>query len=417
MNVLNLSTYDAEGGGGKAAYRMHLRLRELGCKSRMLVLKRGTTDPDVAVPWGGPFGRFWHALSRRRSLRPKRSSGDFRDYYAPVRGIPGLGRHRWIHEADVLVLYWVWNGLVCPEALTGMGSKPLVWRLSDCVPFTGGCTYPGDCTAFETGCHACPAVRETEAGRTASHYAERVRAYTGLELTVVAPSQWIADLARRSRLLGHRRIEVIHTGVNTEVFKPLPRAEACEDLGLPEEGFRVVFCAPNATANVRKGLGTALAVVRGLLGRGIRASLAVAGADEGPVGEGFRVDYLGTLRTEAKLRSFYSCGDVVLAPYQSDNLPNVVLEALACGTCVVANNVGGIPEAIEDGRSGCLVAGNDMEALIATVGVLAHDVRFAQDLRAGARLRAANHFDARRQAARFVEILRSVAAVGSGVQA
>src|SRR5688500_13912758 len=114
MRILNLSTYDSEGGAGRAAYRIHSHLRTQGQQSRMLVLKKGTNDPDVQVPAGKMTVRLCHALARRQCGKPKQNAADFRDYSAPVYGHPTWQLHPWVRWADVIGLYWVSNGFIRP---------------------------------------------------------------------------------------------------------------------------------------------------------------------------------------------------------------------------------------------------------------------------------------------------------------
>src|SRR5262249_18957509 len=125
----------------------------------------------------------------------------------------GMPRERIIAKADIICLHWIAGAFLKPAQLRQL-RRPLVWRLSDLWPFTGGCHYPGACRGFERSCGSCPALgSDNPNDLSAQGFRARARAYPALDLTVVAPSRWIAENARRSALFGQRRIEHIPTGI------------------------------------------------------------------------------------------------------------------------------------------------------------------------------------------------------------
>ena len=134
--------------------------------------------------------------------------------------------HSWTKRADRIVLYWVWNGLMSPRTVASLGRKVVAWRLSDCSPFTAGCTFPGSCIQFETACERCPTLPEKIRERAISDFERRKQNYEKTSFAVIAPSHWIASMAQRSQLFRARRVEVIHSGIDTGVFAPMERSEA-----------------------------------------------------------------------------------------------------------------------------------------------------------------------------------------------
>jgi glycosyltransferase involved in cell wall biosynthesis len=67
-----------------------------------------------------------------------------------------------------------------------------------------------------------------------------------------------------------------------------------------------------------------------------------------------KTTFLGTISNDEKLALCYSAADVFLAPSLEDNLPNTVMESLACGTPVVAFRTGGIPDMVQHQQNGYL---------------------------------------------------------------
>jgi teichuronic acid biosynthesis glycosyltransferase TuaC len=167
-----------------------------------------------------------------------------------------------------------------------------------------------------------------------------------------------AALAERLQELGvdAAKIRVIRNGVNLERFSVIDRAEARRKLGLPEDG-RLALSVGNLVEG--KGHQHAIAALAQLPGWQLR----VAGvgeyeptlrrlANELEVAD--RVTFAGLVPQE-HLSVSYSAADLLILASAREGLPNVILEALACGTPVVASRVGGIPEVIDRAELGELI--------------------------------------------------------------
>jgi glycosyltransferase involved in cell wall biosynthesis len=415
LSVLHLAQSDVEGGANKAAYRIHKNLQGIGLRSTFHVGRKNLNDPSVVpahLPGVGSFVSDVTAFLNSAVLKryPQRTKTAF----SPTCLSYGHLNQRLIADADVVCAHWI-AGAFLNFSQLGSFAKPIVWRLSDIWPFSGGCHYPGECSRFEQACGTCPqlgSVSENDLSRRG--FNARERAYRDLDLTIAAPSRWIADLARRSRLFGGRRIEHIPTGVDLDVFRPRDRRAARRQLGLPEVGSVVLFGALGATEDPRKGYSHVIRTIENLAIAGRRdMTLVVFGGATEVVSAsiaGFPVRHLGRVDSEDALATIYSAADVLIAPFLEDNLPNVVLEAIACGTPVAAFSAGGIPDAIDHEISGYLApVGNDSE-LARGVSLLldrAGDI----EIRNAARALASERFDilacARSYRALFEEIART----------
>jgi len=64
---------------------------------------------------------------------------------------------------------------------------------------------------------------------------------------------------------------------------------------------------------------------------------------------------------------------VLIAPSHIEGFPNVILEAMACGTPIIATRVGGIPEMLDNGSCGVLIEPRSVEAIVAAVESFMHD--------------------------------------------
>jgi glycosyltransferase involved in cell wall biosynthesis len=184
--------------------------------------------------------------------------------------------------------------------------------------------------------------------------------------------------ALRARLIAlgieASRIEVLQNGVDLELFAPGDRAAARRALGLDADGAVVLSVGQLIP---QKGFEL---VIRAMA-RLPEATLAIVG--EGPdaaalkrlaerTGSGGRVRFLGVMPQEG-LAAAYDAADVLVLASAREGYPNVLLEALACGTPVVATAVGGVPEIVRDSVAGRLVEKRSPEALAGAIRDLLAD--------------------------------------------
>jgi glycosyltransferase involved in cell wall biosynthesis len=418
IRVLHLAQSDGGGGANKAAFRLHRSLRDLGLASTFHPGRKIGDDPDVIPAWPPIAGDFFSKLgawldSHSLDFYPHRRG----DVFSPIRFCYGRPRRQLVAAADIVCLHWIAGSFLHPRDLARL-ERPLVWRLSDLWPFTGGCHFPGPCRKFENGCGACPSLGSAADGDLAARgFAARERYYDALDLTVVAPSRWIAEEAKRSKLFRGRRIVHIATGIDISTFRPLPRTEARRLLDLPADVPMLLFGAMDSTSNSRKGF----APLRQALGRfarspSARGAVAVVFGGETDAAkevEGLPLIHVGKIPSPERLARLYAAADVLVAPFIEDNLPNVVLEALACGTPVAAFSAGGIPDAVEHRRNGILVPVGDADALADGIAWVLDPAR-KPALDAAARATAQARFDivqcARAYRDLFAEIIAERAA-------
>lgn len=356
QSVLHLSQFDTYGGSARAATRIHETIRALGVDSRMLVGKKGGNDRDVAE------------IARSKNMwRADVASYAITDFLGTQYLFNGssfaLLAHPWYRRASVLQLYNLHGGWFAHPALPLLTRrKPAVWRLSDMWPVTGHCAYSLDCERWRHGCGSCPHLDTYPRLRrdaTAFNWQVKRAAYRGSRLTVVAPSRWLAGIARASPLFRGRPVIMIPTSVDTNVFSRGSRTEARTRLGLPEAG-RIVLIV---SREPRKGVSV---VFETLARSGLDdLTLLVVGeplTELGPVARGVRVVDLGLVQGRT-LTDAYRSADALLLPSSADNLPNALLESMACGTPAVTVAAGGIPEAVNHLEDGYLVPTPDPVSL------------------------------------------------------
>ncbi|MBS0150339.1 MAG: glycosyltransferase family 4 protein [Nitrospira sp.] len=359
MRPLLLNTYDIRGGAARAAYRLHRGLRAAGIESQMLVQSKSSDDPYVE----GPRSRFETLMGVMRPqfdilptyLYPRRGNGVYYPGLLPGNYVKRVRRLK----PDIVHLHWVAGGFLHPSTLVDFGA-PVVWTLHDMWAFTGGCHYDNGCGRYVGTCGKCPALgssRETDLSRWV--WQQKRRKWTEVSLTVVTPSRWLADCARKSSLFSDKHVEVIPNGLDLSVFRTRDKQSARELLGLPAGKQLILFGTLNANMSQRKGsqeLQEALQVFSKVHKRRGYSELVIVGASKpiSPPDFGLPVHYIGILNDDVTLALLASAVDVVVVPSLQENLSNTVMEALACGTPCVAFNIGGMPDLIEHQRNGYL---------------------------------------------------------------
>jgi glycosyltransferase involved in cell wall biosynthesis len=225
--------------------------------------------------------------------------------------------------------------------------------------FTGGCYYSQGCERYVGACGACPLLgKSSEVDLSRRIWQRKRSAWRNLNLVVVAPSNWMKGCAERSSLLGEYPVVRIPYGIDTDLFQPQAQPEARRALGLPEQAHIVLFGASVADSDRRKGFDLQRAALAKLPaqieGRPVMAVVFGNTEKVELAGMSIRLVGLGPIRADSRLCTIYSAADVFAAPSREDNLPNTVIESLACGTPCVAFRIGGMADLITMGRTGSL---------------------------------------------------------------
>jgi glycosyltransferase involved in cell wall biosynthesis len=194
---------------------------------------------------------------------------------------------------------------------------------------------------------------------------------------------------------------VIPNGVDLAIFHPADKATARSVLGIPQEAKVLLFAANAVRQNVWKdyqAMHAAIALVAEQLHK--QDVLFIALGEDAPAERIGRAEarFVAYQQDPQIVACYYQAADVYVHAARADTFPNTVLEALACGTPVVATAVGGIPEQIDDTRTGFLVAPGDAKALAARLAHLLSDDAYRRSMSAEAAQDASRRFDVRQQA-------------------
>ncbi len=380
----------------------------------MLVQRKFGDDPSVIGPSGRlAFARdlLFGAMDRLPLLLHPRSQkrawavGWFRSD-TPDR----------VREAfpDLVNLHWICRGFV-PIKTVAEIDRPLVWTLHDSWAFTGGCHVPRDCLRYRESCGFCPQLTSGKEIDLSRWIWKQKRRYWDLaDLTVVAPSEWLAQCAKTSSLFSDRRVEVIPNGLDTTVFKPVDSSIVRRQTHVPADKVIILVGAMKTLRDENKGFHLLKPALQRLVANGWarRAELVVFGEPEPrhPPAVGLKTTYVGYVDDDAQLARLYSAAAVFVAPSIQEAFGLTVLEALACGTPVVAFDVSGIPDMVEHKKTGYLARPFDTEDLANGIAWVLKDHDRRQLLSSRAREKVEQEFTVEKVVRRYASLYEDVLA-------
>ena len=351
MKILHISTSDSKGGSAKSAYRIHSSLLSAGYDSKMLVGRLTRDDTTISSVYKYKISMYLnYMISEIFSLI------GFQYYWLPISY---LFNHAWLKEADIIQIYNMHGGYL-PVSFLDKINKPVVIRFSDMWYLTGHCAYPGDCNQWESGCISCESLDSYPSigiDKSRGLLSNKKKLLSFHKFSFVAPSSWMKTNVEKSVIIGDREVMLIHNSVDEKIYKTRDRKVCREYLSINEREVVLLCVSHGFSDNPRKGLHflyKSLDLLDTTLKNKVTLYIVGEYDDEILVYRHINIVITGYVESEV-LSQYYASADLTVIPSVEDNLPNVIIESLACGTPTVANNVGGMHDAVEHLSTGYLV--------------------------------------------------------------
>ena len=252
----------------------------------------------------------------------------------------------------------------------------IFWTFHDCWAFTGYCPYYDivNCNRWQTGCCNCPQkAKYSWFFDHSSHlFTQKKQLLTGLDLTIITPSQWLADQVKMSFLKDYP-VKVIHNGIDLSVFSSKESSFRAQH----GSGDHFLVLGVAFGWGVRKGLDVFIRLAQRLDPE--KFQIVLVGTDDA-VDKQLPANIISIHRTEnqTQLAEIYTAADLFINPTREENFPTVNIESLACGTPVLTYRTGGSPEMLNN-ITGRVVDRNDEEALYQAILQIAEERPFSPE--------------------------------------
>lgn len=387
MRITIVNTSDIHGGAAIAAYRLFKVIRERLPETRMLVREKLTTTKDITGLNSSFSQRFVNQLRfylERISFILRSKTKDLWFAFSPANFGQNIIRLPEIRNADIIHLHWVNGGFLSLKSLRKLlkTGKPIVWTMQDMWAFTGGCHYSGSCTNYMRNCGDCFFLKFPSKKDLSNRiHQQKLKIYASNNINFIASSNWMAENARKSSLIGKCKIEVLPNPIDTEIYKPADKLSVRDELGFPRNRFLILSGAANLK-DKRKGfvflmqaisqmkkINPEISEIFGLITFG---KSSVVDVSDVPV---YPQSYL---KDDNSIAMLYQAADVYVIPTLEDNLPSTIMESLACGTPVVAFNTGGIPDMVDHKTTGYLAKLRNVNDLISGINWVKNHTEISQ---------------------------------------
>lgn len=364
MKVLLVNTKD-KGGAANACIRLHLALLNEGVDSTLLTLFKTRDNlphhysyaelvPQKRFLVRKVFRKLERIFLRERHFTIANIKLEARKY---LDGFTTNSTEFYIEEIpdiekyDVINLHWVNDFLNWKSFFGSKKIKNVVWSLHDMSPFTGGYPYSGGYKGYELLDSDPPFLKNSPDPDFASKQLKEkieILTKTTIKIYVVALSNWLLDCSRSSKLFRVYDHSLIPNSVDTSIFTYQDSKRCKQELNLPLDK-KIVFFVSEQLENKRKGFRLLLDAFNNLDQN--EYLLCGVGKSNSNLTDFF---HLGVINDEHTMVKAYAAADLFVLPAIEDNLPNVVVEALCCGTPVAGFAIGGMVDMVENGRNGYL---------------------------------------------------------------
>lgn len=433
MRILQVNTSDFY--GGVVAYDLLQAYRTHGHLAWLAVGYKRSSDPDVLPMQTTQIDDYYNGWNRWARARRDIENmlplfrrvpnvrhvirGFRRGFRQPLSQLDSLiGREDFRYPGtwhlleltperpDILHCHNLHGGYFDMRALPWLSQQmPVVLTLNDAWLLSGHCAHSFECERWRTGCGNCPDLTiypPIRRDATAYNWQRKRDIYTRCRFHIRAPSNWLLEKAKQSMLM-HAAVtfHVIPNGVDMTVFRRVNQTEARRALGLPDNAKIILLIAHNQFKDY--------VMMESALGRLFKSNdadlmficLGRSGASK-TIGQGYMV-YQGYEGNQQRMALYYSASDVYIHAAKDEAFGKTITEAMFCGVPVVATEVGGIPEQIEDNISGFLTPSGDAGAMAARVQQLLSDGDLGKRLAASAEEFARQHFSFSKQAELYLD--------------
>jgi len=373
MNVLLINTSERIGGAAIAANRLMKTLIHNGIVAKTLVLDKQTDDENVIAIQSSflkkliaDFYFLWERwiifvhnhFCRNNLFKVSLANSGF-----------DISRHPCVKEADIIHIHWINQGFLSLKGLKKIFKlgKPVFCTMHDMWFCTGICHHARECTHYHTQCSHCFYLKKVRQHDLSSRiFNQKIKLFHSGNIVFITCSKWLKSQAEKSAILSGRHIVHIANPIDISLFQPMQKSVCRKKYNLPNDKKLILFGSVN-NSDERKGMDYLIKAAK-LLSPKMEANkieFVIFGKSNSDLTDffSFKVNYLNFVSNEHDMVALYNAADVYVIPSLDENLPNTIMEAMACGTPCVGFRTGGIPEMIDHLQNGYVAAYENAEDL------------------------------------------------------
>ena len=384
MKVLLINTSDIVGGAAVAANRLLHALNECGIEAKMLV-KVKSSDNNSVFSIGDSL--FTCLLNKIRFISERllifvANQFSKKNLFAVSIANTGfdISVIDAVKDADVIHIHWINQGFLSLSDINKISAlgKPIIWTMHDMWPFTSVCHYAGECHEFQNKCEKCNMLdSKCLVKRT---FDNKFKLYSNTNVTFVGCSNWISNLAKSSFLIKDKPIFSVPNTIDINKFKRIDKNEAKRKVGFDINKIYILFISQKVT-DERKGVMYFVEAMNKIKinypekSKNIEVVMLGKNSYQIQLQIPFKTHAIGYVSDEKRIIDVYNAIDVYVTPSMQDNLPNTIMEAMACGVPCVGFNIGGVPELIDNGINGFIAEPRNVDSLAeGIISVLSEDI-------------------------------------------
>lgn len=412
MRILFVNTVDTSGGAAVVLQRLMTGLSDqYGTENRLLVK---TKDGDAA----NTDQLLTHSLSIAMEKiidRVSRPAGLLYQYFpfSSQRLLKTAAEFR----PDIINLHNLQGAYFAVPMLRKLSRlAPLVWTLHDMWSFTGNSSHTFGNMSWKqlrNDRHLTRIPPSIGINTGAWLLRQKRNIYRDVNLTIVTPSIWLRELAVQSPVFENKAIHQIYNGVDTRIYRPLDRAAAKKRLGIPEGRKTILFSSHFlARDNPWKG-GQDLIGILSKINARTDSTICFLALGGGKIDElaglaNLDIRYMGYVTDQQKMVECLNAADLFIYPTRADNLPNVLVESIACGTPAVTFDIGGNGEIISHNYNGSIIPPFDLDAFAADTLLLLEDEGRRAELSRNGLIRVREQFEQKVMVSRYYRLFQQI---------